>query len=124
MEIIYFLGIVAVCAGCIIWFVVKSHRAENSRQKTSNRRAYPLHSPGHHPVLHSHDSHAHNRDIWSARRRHAAEEQRGAYSLTATKINFDSEVAGKDEPEEEVAMTEIKYTPTHLDSAKRSGSKG
>ena len=115
MEMLYFLLFVAVCALAIIGFVVKSHRREREKHQQNRRHTQYLHRPGHHQVLHSHHAMGggHTRDVWGTRRRHAAEEDRGNYSITARKIQFDGETADE-ESTEEVSMTAIKYTPTEV----------
>lgn len=115
MEVLYFLLFVAVCAVAILWFVVKSHRREQEKRQQNRRHTHYLHRPGHHSVLggHHHVATASGRDVWGTRRQHAAEEERGRYSITARKIQFDGEKADE-ETEDEVSMTAIKYTPTEV----------
>ena len=116
MGIMYFLVFIGICAIGLILFVAKTGRNRRAKPKHDPKAPRYVHRAGRHPLLHSHIGpplHPAGGDIWSRRRQHAAEEERGKYSLTARKIQFDDEPV--EAPEVPVAsMKEIEYKPTEF----------
>jgi hypothetical protein len=131
MGMLYFLGVVGLCAIGLIWLLMKSGGKDRARAKSAKDAAHHLRRPGHHPLLNSHANQHFNdrREIWKPRRVHATEEHLaeehlgqarwGGQTFSAKKIEFDDEL----EEAAGVTMTAIKYEPAVPELPKTSTSK-
>jgi hypothetical protein len=115
MEMVLFLIFVGLCAGGLVWFIVSTERKARKSRKSGNISQHYNQVRRHDPLRHNQARplHLQHNNAWSSRRRHAAEEERGNFSMVARKIRFDSEAEESAEPED-LSMTEFKYTPTDI----------
>lgn len=115
MGTVYFLIFVGICAAVITWYVVRSLRQPNRNdRKARNKATYYVHRGAHNPVLHTHARSLKPAgvDMWGEHRQHAAGEKHRSESLTASKLQFDSEM---DETQpDELKMKAFTYTPTEF----------